>query len=144
MDGFDEVNNTVYIFHGCLWLGYPCHLKAKKKRSDQAIRDADYNLVTITSCEWLKMPESKMWYRFKNGEQDEMEEISAEDKQKQLLDDNRRDNIFKFVKCDIRVPDHLIEQFSEYPPNFKNFPMEIKTLVKQCKPIAKILEGKLM
>ena len=27
---------------------------------------------------------------------------------------------FGFVKCDIHVPDKLIEHFSEFPPIFKN------------------------
>ena len=53
-----------------------------KKQRDQAIIDAGYNLVTITSCEWLKMPESKSWYQFKD--QKEEEEISIKVKQEQL------------------------------------------------------------
>ena len=37
-----------------------------------------------------------------------------------ILDDIRSESIFGFVKVDIRVPEHLIPIFSEFPPIFKN------------------------
>ena len=78
VNGFDEINDTVYKFYGCFWHEHLCHLNAdlkkweKNKQRYQAIIDAGYNLVTITSCEWLKMPESKSWYRFKEQEKEEI------------------------------------------------------------------------
>ena len=57
-------------------------------------------------------------------------------KREQLLD-----KIFSFVKCDIRVPDHLIEQFSEYSPVYKNCSIEIKdigeTMLTYCESIGR-------
>ena len=44
------------------------------------------------------------------------------------MDDICSDKIFGFVKCNIRVPDHLIEEFSEYTPIFKNTEIDIKDI----------------
>ena len=60
VDGYDRANNTVYEFHGCFWHGHPCHHNADLKKSsktlerDKAIKAAGYDLVTMTSCEWIK------------------------------------------------------------------------------------------
>ena len=101
--------NSTAVF----WHGHPYHLNAdlekweKTKRRDQAIRDAGFNLVTITSCEWLKMPESKQWYHLRKEEEEIEEELSEEEKlrrkREQLLGDICSGKIFGFVKCDICV-----------------------------------------
>ena len=39
---------------------------------------------------------------------------------KYILDAVRNDELFGLVKCDIHVPELLIEKFSEFPPIFKN------------------------
>ena len=73
--------------------------------------------------------------------EEEQQEISIEVKQQQLLDDIRRDKIFGFVKCDIHVPDHLIDKFSEYPPIFKNTEINIEdigeTMQAYCESIGR-------
>ena len=51
-------------------------MEKTNKQRDQAIKDAGYDLVTTTSCEWIKMPESKQRYYFK--EQEPMEEMSTD------------------------------------------------------------------
>ena len=70
VDGFDEITNTVYQYHGCFWHGCPdCYepdsinpvnktkmadlYQATMNRST-AITGAGYNLVEIYSCEWKK------------------------------------------------------------------------------------------
>ena len=76
-------------------------------------------------------------------EQDQ--EISEEErlriKREQLISDIQNDKIFGFVKCDIHVPDHLIAEFSEYPPIFKNCEIEMKdigeTMQAYCKSIGR-------
>ena len=35
---------------------------------------------------------------------------------------------FGFVKCDIHVPDHLIERFNEFPPILKNAEIPISEI----------------
>ena len=44
------------------------------------------------------------------------------------MDDICRDKIFGFVKCYIHIPDHLNDQFSEYPLIFKNTEIDIKDI----------------
>ena len=129
VDGFDEESNTVYEFHGCYWHGHFCTSNYDEEKwqktleREQAIRDAGYNLETITSCEWKKIPESKNFYpplteenTPSDVESEENERITKED----ILDDVRNERVFGFIKVDIRVPDHLIPAFSEFPPIFKN------------------------
>ena len=98
------------------------------KKLNKEIKDAGYNLEIITSFEWIKTPESKQQYRFKNQEQEEEEELSKEVKRDRLLDDIRRDEIFGFVQCNMNVPEHSIEQFSDYPPIFENTEINIKDI----------------
>ena len=31
----------------------------KTMKRENSIKDLDYNIVSITSCEWIRMPESK-------------------------------------------------------------------------------------
>ena len=68
VDGFDEKNNTVYEFHGCFWHGHACGTNYNEEKwnqtleREQAIREAGYNLVTITSCQWIQNPASKQLY----------------------------------------------------------------------------------
>ena len=125
------MNNTVYEFHGCYWHGHFCTSNYDKDKwsktleRDQAIRDAGYQLETITSCEWLKMPESRNYYPPPEVEHEtsdiQNDQSSDEDITKEsILDDVRNEKVFGFVKVDIRVPDDLISTFSEFPPIFKN------------------------
>ena len=63
VDGFDEENDTVYEFHGCYYHGHSCGSNYNKQKWDktlereQFIREAGFNLVTITSCQWIQNPE---------------------------------------------------------------------------------------
>ena len=109
---------------------HSCHTDAdpekweKTKERDQAIRDAGYNLVTITSCEWIKNPESrKKNYRL---EPEEEEVVDIQAREAQIIQDIQDEKIFGFVKCDVRVPDHLISKFSEFPPVFKNTEIKLE------------------
>ena len=154
VDGFDEVNNTVYSFHGCFWHGHPCHVNAdlekweKTKRREQDLRDLGYTVVTMTSCEWMKMPESKTWYHLKNQEQEQeqdQDDLSEEEKlkikQDQLIEDIKNDKVFGFVKCSLHVPDHLIDEFSDFPPIYKNCEIDLKdvgeTMQAYCESIGR-------
>ena len=131
VDGYDEENNTVYEFHGCYHHGHFCHTKwynAKKwdntVQRDQAIRNGGYNLVTITSCEWIKMSESKDWYPPTTTNNNNTEDITKQD----ILNDVINEEEFGFVKVDIHVPEHLIAKFSEFPPLFKNVEIKLEDI----------------
>ena len=69
VDGFDELTNTEYEFHGCLWHGCPeCFPKRNEKsiRSDRTFQELfeatqakeniffenNYSLMVIWECEW--------------------------------------------------------------------------------------------
>ena len=71
----------------------------------------NYNVISITSCEWFKMEASKKWYQ-----PDETDTLTVED----ILNQIEKEELFGFVRCDVRVPDELKEKYSEFPPVFKN------------------------
>ena len=101
VDGYDEENRTVYEFHGCFWHGHSCHTGYDEEKwnqtlkRDEAIRNAGYNLVTITSCKWIKMPESKDWYHTTQVGSESEEVVITKDS---ILNDVVKDNIFVLSK----------------------------------------------
>ena len=75
VDGFDELTNTVYKFHGCLWHGCPkCFPRrdAKSFRSERTfgelyeatkakenmLFDQGYSLTIIWECQWERLKET--------------------------------------------------------------------------------------
>ena len=62
--------------------------------------------MSITSCEWGKNPASKLWYK--------SDEITCS--KLNIQDSIVSGELFGIVKCNLRVPDNLIKQFSEFPP----------------------------
>ena len=124
-DGYDEVNSTVYEYHGCFWHGHPCHTSHENEswittiQREQEIRDAGFNLVTTTSCEWKEMPESKQWYDKPLPPPPPCENQSTVT-MKDILNDILYDHVYGFLKVDIHVPDWLKLRFNEFPPLFKN------------------------
>ena len=132
VDGYDEANNTVYEFHGCYWHGHACGTNHDDEKwnntleRDQAIRDAGYNLVTITSCQWIQNPESKNFYPITPpSDSPEITEEETKVKMEEILDDIRDEKVFGFAKVDIHVKDEDISKFSEFPPIFKNTEIKI-------------------
>ena len=118
VDGFDEENNTIYEYHGCFHHKHFCQNWYNEKtwndtiEREEDLKSEGYNVVSITSCEWMKQPESKKCYsRERNPAVRTMNDI---------LEDVKNDKIFGFVKCDLHTPNHLKEKFSEFPPIFKN------------------------
>ena len=137
VDGYDEENNTVYEYHGCYWHGHFCTSSYDEEKwqktleRDQEIRDAGYTLETITSCEWKKIPESENFYPPLREENDpsETENDGTETITKEcILDDVQNERVFGFIKVDIRVPEHLISTFSEFPPIFKNTEIKLNDI----------------
>ncbi len=126
VDGFDEDNNTVYEFHGCFWHGHSCGTNYDEEKwnrtleREQAIRDAGYNLVSITSCEWIQNPESKQLYPEPPPTPSQISEDEIQTKMNEILDDIKNDKVFGFAKVDIHVHEDDIPKFSEFPPIFKN------------------------
>ena len=67
VDGYHEPTNTIYEYHGCFYHKHFCHRWYNEKKwgetieRKQALKELGYNVVSITSCEWLKQTESKVW-----------------------------------------------------------------------------------
>ena len=57
------------------------------------------------------MEESEVWYHPAAAASCSMEDI---------VDAVKCEEIFGFIQCSIHVPSHLIDNFSEFPPIFKN------------------------
>ena len=126
VDGFDEENDTVYEFHGCYWHGHSCGSNYNKQKwnktleRDQFIREAGFNLVTITSCQWIQNPESKISYPEPPPPPTQISEDEIQMKREEILNDIKNDKVFGFMKVDIHVKEEDVSKFSEFPPIFKN------------------------
>ena len=110
---------------------------------EQAIRDAGYNLVTITSCQWIQNPESKQLYPTPPPpiKPTEMTENEKQMRMEEILDDIKNEQVFGFAKVDIHVKDEDISKFSEFPPIFKNTEITIADIgdhmQEYCRKIAR-------
>ena len=114
VDGYCEETNTVYEFHGCTFHGHECKDYNEKKWQATLDREEDlrakgFNVVSITSCEWEKNPASKIWYQY--------DEATCTNQN--IQDWVMSGELFGIIRCSLKVPDHLIEHFSEFPPLFK-------------------------
>ena len=76
-DGYDELTNTIYEFHGCFWHGcpkcFPNRTESHKRLEDrcfenvyrctqkkmQYLRDKKYNVVEIWECQWKQMKKER-------------------------------------------------------------------------------------
>ena len=68
VDGYDENTRTVYEYHSCFWQGHHCQTNYDMEKwhktvdRENSLRALGYTVVSITSCEWIKTPESKVFY----------------------------------------------------------------------------------
>ena len=126
VDGYDESTRTVYEYYGCYWHGHYCNTTYNAERwsktleRENSLRDTlGYNVVSITSCEWLKMTESKDWYSLpRQVDGDDLPPVTTT--MENIIDDIMTDKLFGFVKIDYHVHPDDYEKFSEFPPIFKN------------------------
>ena len=82
---------------------------------EEELRSLGYDIVSITSCEWKSMEESKNWYN--------TAEVQSKCTMNDILDAVRNDKLYGFVQCSLHVPEddeEMIKKFSEFPPIFKN------------------------
>ena len=87
----------------------------KTVEREEILKLLGYNVISTTSCEWKKMPESRESYARQPQSED-----SPNTTMQTILDDVMSEKIFGFVECDIHVPEDLVDKFSEFPPIFKN------------------------
>ena len=137
VDGYDRTTKTVYEFHGfhgfhgfhkhsCQTDFDPVKWNKVLEREEELLKlDQVDSIVTITSCEWMQMPESKQWYRKPTN----VEGLMMDD----ILEDIVKDRLFGFVTLDIHVPQELYPRFSEFPPIFKNTEITIDDIGEHMK-----------
>jgi hypothetical protein len=123
---------------GCYWHGHDCHLNQGKdtnttrdkpmkdlleetRRNSSYIRKQGFNLVECWECEWRERKKTnRELQRFiatrLRRPLDKVKTMTLQS----ILDAVRDEKLFGCVECDIHVPEHLREQFSEMCPIFKN------------------------
>ena len=118
VDGYAEETKTIYEYYGCYHHGHSCTAKADSKKwkqtmnREEELRSLGYKIISITSCKWKTMDESKIWY---DTVQDKSTCTMID-----ILNAVRNNEIYGFVQCSIHVPEEMIKKFSEFPPIFKN------------------------
>ena len=143
VDGWDSQTKTVYQFHGCLFHGHGCcktrgktinpvngktltELRENTQEITNYLRDnVKVTVIEKWECEWERDKQtnpqirpflSKKFIRNDNNPFRGFTEITCADIEKAVKDGS----LFGLVQCDIRVPEHLYDYFSEMPPIFKN------------------------
>ena len=137
VDGFCATTNTVYQFQGCYYHGHNCKLTNGKtwnqtRRCSMAdlrqetedisayIRDEGFNLIEIYECAWLHLKRTDQdvgdFVRNHKSPLRQRRSMTLESIKEAILDDT----LFGVVECDVHVPSHLRDYFSEMPPIFKN------------------------
>ena len=79
---------------------------------ENILKELSSNVVSITSCERMKMPESKDRYSIHR------ENPSPVSSMENILQDVMNHRLFGFIQVDTHVPKQLIPRFSEFPPIF--------------------------
>ena len=154
VDGYCAETGTVYQFHGCAFHGHKCkltkHLNSHPysgipfdelakdtQQKDRYIRLHGFNLITIKECEWedsLKSSQESKLFVKKILYRDMASNVTmTEDQIIQAIQDK---TFFGLVECDIEVPDHLRDYFSEMTPIFKNITLSQKDLFQPMKTYA--------
>ena len=143
VDGFCQELNTVFEFYGDYWNchtdqlpdentvhptikdkdGNPMTVEDIRTGDHQRVRDLQdqgYNVEIIWEKDWQALltqrPEIKV-YLAQHCTHTHFKKYLTQD---QIIQNIQDGYLFGFVECDIEVPDHLKEYFSEMPPISKN------------------------
>ena len=138
VDGFCRTNNTVYQFHGCVHHGHRCRLTRNRdyhpmskvpfddlakdtKLKEEYIKALGFKLITITECAWLSLLDgNKQISSFVSFLHSRSMSERKPMTEAEIISSMMDDKWFGLIECDICVPDHLKEKFSEMAPIFKN------------------------
>ena len=132
VNGFCAHCDTVFEAMGCYFLFCPCQEARaslseeemqrgiRKREHDELRRDylrnKGYNIVEVWECKW--------WERVKEEENVRNHvrknfPLKLPMKQESLLSKIRDGKMFRYVHCDLEVPDGLKYKFSNFPPIFE-------------------------
>ena len=133
VDGICYPCNTVFEAMGCYYLYCPCQEARpsltdadigrgiKNRQQDEMRRDyiqqKGYQIVEMWECEWWSL------YKTDAPVKSYLRAIFPYKRplsEEQLLQQSIDGRLFGFVQCDIEVPEHLRDYFSNFPPIFKN------------------------
>ena len=81
------------------------------------ISNKGYNVVEMWECEWWKLYKTNSLVMQHLRESFPYKLPLTEEGLLQRIKDG---NLFGYLKCDIEVPEHLRENFANFPPIFKN------------------------
>ena len=123
VDGWCAETRTAYQFHGCFWHGCPkCHTDPEetnpKNNKTMAELLADTKKHTTYLRRHVKVVE--MWECDWKRERDTPPRQKWNMTQQQIIAAVVDGTLFGMVECDVRVPEHLQDHFSEMQPIFKN------------------------
>ena len=133
VDGICYHCNTVFEAMGCYYHNCPCQEArpsltdadiergVKKRQQDEMLRDyiqqKGYEIVEMWECEWWSLYKTDAPVKtYLRANFPHKRPISEE----QLLQQVINGRLFGYVQCDIEVPEHLRDYFSNFPPIFKN------------------------
>ena len=133
VDGICYHCNTVFKAMGCYYHYCPCQEASpsltdtdfergiKKRQQDEMRRDyiqqKGYQTVELWECEWWSLYKTGVSVKSHLRENFPYKRLLSEE---QLLQGIIEGRFFGYVQCDIEVPDHLQNFFSNFPPIFKN------------------------
>jgi len=138
VDGWDPKNKVAYQFHGCLFHGHDCHLTrghTVNPVNGKSLTELRQNTVDITrylretvgvtvvehwECQWQEIKrQNQDIQHFLNTKCPVQKPFQGQSEQ-DILNAVCQNKLFGLIQCDIHVPQHLQEYFSEMQPIFKN------------------------
>ena len=155
VDGYDPKETTVYQFHVCICHGHKCPLTSgmthnpfNHKPFEELARNTDsitrylrkglnLKVIEMRECEWKQM---------KNNDPAIVEFVNMNIpphpttmnmSEAEILKRIRDGTLFGMVQCDIKVPEHLEDYFSELQPIFKNTEVGLDDIGEHMKEYAK-------
>ena len=147
VDGICYHRNTVFEAMGCYYQYCPCQEArpsltdtdidrgVKKRQQDEMRRDYIqqncYQIVEMWECDWWSLYKTFSSVESHLRKNFPYRRPMSEERLMQGIIDGR---LFSYVQCDIEVPEHLRDYFSNFPPIFKNSAVsrdEFGNLMKQ-------------
>ena len=116
----------------------------KKRQQDEMLRDyiqqKCYQIVEMRECEWWSLYKTDASVKSHLRENFPYRRPLSEEGRMQEIIDGR---LFGYVQCDLQVPEHLRDYFSNFPPIFNNTVVsrdDIGNLMKQYAEKEKIMD----
>ena len=123
VDGWCAETRTAYQFHGCFWHGCPkCHTDPEETnpKNNKTMAELLANTKAHTAYLRRHVKVVEMWECGWKRERDPPPRQKWNMTQQQIIAAVVDGTLFGMIECDVRVPEHLQDHFSEMQPIFKN------------------------